>query len=95
MGDNIDEVIKDWMDYDRENMLEKMRDSLRRSIQITNESSISPKQAGGQHTGRINSTQVLTCKDIGVRIEIGCHRSMYQNRELAITLFELILSELK
>ena len=95
MADNIDEIIKDWRDYDRESAFERLRDDLSRSIQITNESGIFPKQAGGQHTGRINSTQVLTCKSIGVRIEIGCHRSMHQNRELAITLFELILSELK
>lgn len=68
----------------------ELRENLRKSVEVTRVIETSP---GGQHVGHINTKVSLICKDLGIKIEIGVHRSMYKNRELALNLFELILLE--
>ncbi len=75
---------------DTEIIRNELREKLRKSIEVTN---VIKMPSGGQSVGRINSEICLICNDLGVKIEIGVHRSMYKNRELALNLFELILLE--
>ena len=48
--------------------------------------------AGGQTVGRFDSTVILICEDLSIRLEIGYHRSQIQNRDTAKLLFELLFS---
>lgn len=48
---------------------------------------------GGQTCGMTNKGVTLECEDINFKLSINCFRSQYQNRELAIVLFELALEE--
>lgn len=54
-----------------------------------------PRDLGGQHTnGPIDPTVILECETYHFKLTIGCHRSQLRNKELALTLLELAISEL-
>lgn len=53
-----------------------------------------PEKLTGQHTGRIDSTQTLISEEMSVSISIGYHRSVLRNKELCLTLFDLVLDDL-
>lgn len=54
---------------------------------------VNPRQPGGQSVG-LGSTKIsLRHEETGFYIEVEAYRSQYKNRELAITLFDLYLSE--
>jgi len=53
-----------------------------------------PKPLGGQSCGTPNYPVILTSEDLELEITIGYHRSQLRNRELALTLFDLVLDDL-
>ena len=55
--------------------------------------SVNPRQKGGQNVGLVSTRIYLKHEETGFYIEVEAYRSQYKNRELAITLFELYLSE--
>jgi protein subunit release factor A len=50
---------------------------------------------GGQSVGTIHTGCKLTCEGSGFEVIIDNYRSQIKNRELALTLFELYLQEIK
>lgn len=57
--------------------------------------SVPQRDHGGQHTnGPMDPTVILECEHFDFKVIIGCHRSQLKNKELALTLLELVISEL-
>ena len=53
-----------------------------------------PFKKGGQQCGIPNMPVIIESEELSVKIEIGYHRSALKNKELAKTIFELIIDEL-
>lgn len=53
-----------------------------------------PKVTGGQSFGMISYSVILISEELDIKITIGYYRSQFKNKELAFTLFELVLDEL-
>ena len=49
---------------------------------------------GGQSVGKTDTTAILTSDETGFSISIGYHRSQHKNKETAMLLFELYLSDI-
>jgi hypothetical protein len=65
--------------------------------QITNNvkfETIDPSKTGGQTCGIAYSRLRLYSEELDLTIETGYHRSMAKNKELLLTLFELVLDDL-
>ena len=54
-----------------------------------------PVRTGGQSCGMPNYGIRLISKELGFEISTDYWRSMYQNREFCLTMFELFLQEIK
>ena len=54
---------------------------------------VNPRGKGGQQVGITSQRISLKHEEVGFYIEVEAYRSQYNNRELAITLFDLYLSE--
>ncbi len=54
-----------------------------------------PESSGGQSCGHIDPGCLLVSEELDLKIEFGYNRSMIQNKEMAYTLFELVLGDLK
>lgn len=65
----------------------KIKDNVKIGLKI-------PKPLGGQSCGMPNYPVILTSEDLDLEITIGYHRSQIRNKELAFTLFELVLDDL-
>ncbi len=52
-----------------------------------------PPNVGGQHCGMPNYPIIAVHEELEIKITIGCHRSQYQNKNLAKILMELALDD--
>jgi protein subunit release factor A len=55
--------------------------------------SVTKKHLGGQSVGRISPVMRLYSKELDLEIKIGAYRSQYQNRDAAMTIFQIILDD--
>jgi protein subunit release factor A len=51
------------------------------------------KESGGQSVGRISPAIKLYSEELDLEIKIGAYRSQYQNRDAAMTIFQIILDD--
>lgn len=51
------------------------------------------EEKGGQQCGVYYPPYEIKCFDLGVKLSINCYRSGQKNKELAHTLFDLIIEE--
>lgn len=54
----------------------------------------SSRKSGGQTVGIIDSTIYIKSEEVNFYLEVGFHRSMLRNKEIALDLFELYLSSI-
>lgn len=53
-----------------------------------------PQSVGGQQCGMPSYPVILTSEELDFEITIGFYRSQLKNKELAFTIFELVLEDL-
>ena len=53
-----------------------------------------PPATGGQQCRMTSYPVILKSEELDLEIIVGCHRSQLKNKELAFTLFELVLDDL-
>lgn len=53
----------------------------------------SNRQMGGQHVGLSDPSVTCFCNEISTTITIGCNRSQFKNKELALLLMHLVIEE--
>lgn len=53
-----------------------------------------PQKLGGQSCGFHHHIPTLISESMGIEISIGYYRSSLKNKEMALTLFELVLDEI-
>lgn len=63
-------------------------------LKISERTVLPPKQIGGQSCGIEPSSVMIHNEDLKITITIGCHRSLFRNKDLAETLFKLAVSEI-
>ena len=71
--------------------IEKYKQEIRQNIKWKVEN---PTKLGGQQCGTPLRPVILESEELNIEIKIGYYRSNYQNKELALTLFDLTLDDL-
>jgi hypothetical protein len=75
------------MEMTNEEVKQKIRENLKMRA-------IAPESKGGQTVGLMYLKQELRSDDLDITITFGYHRSSLKNRELLLTIFELVLEEI-
>lgn len=71
--------------------IEERKKSIKANVQFGTKK---PERTGGQTCGVPVRPVILKSEELDLEITIGYHRSQFLNRELAYTIFELVLDDL-
>ncbi len=71
--------------------IEELKQEIRDNVKIE---SVDPPKTGGQTTGRISQKIRLHSEDLQFTIEAECYNNRQRNKELLMTLFELVIDEM-
>jgi hypothetical protein len=74
-------------------VLDKVKAEIKEKV-VWSHNELHPKTSGGQSCGVMPSDITLYSEDLEIKITVGYNRSIFKNKELAMTLFELAMDDL-